>query len=143
MLIDRGFDVYLNVSLVVESRAGELVFLADSLAEYYALLEEEHVQILSFIVAGHLRHTQRLLQKQLALRRYEALDSTHTFFNYTRDGEANQSKHLQWILALVINTLLYDAPCVRVEISAGVMKYFAMLFANNQQQQQQHLLYSQ
>lgn len=67
------------MSLVVEGRAGELVLFADSLAEDDALLEKEHVQFFSLIVAGHLRHHQRLLQQQLALCRYVALKSTNTF----------------------------------------------------------------
>lgn len=70
--------VYLNVSLIVESWAGELVLFADSLAENDALLEEEHVQFFRLVVAGHLGHHQRLLQEQLALRRYVALKSVNT-----------------------------------------------------------------
>lgn len=76
MMVD-GF-VYLNVSLVVESGAGELVLFADSLAEDDTLLEEEYVQFFSLIIARHLGYQQRLLQEQLALRRYVPLNSINT-----------------------------------------------------------------
>lgn len=69
---------YLNVSLIVESRAGKLIFFANSLAEDDALLEEEYMQFFCLIIAGHLRHHQWLLHEQLSLRRYVALDTTDT-----------------------------------------------------------------
>lgn len=51
------------MGFVVVSGAGELTLLADSLAEYDALFEQEHVKLLALVVApGHFGHDKRLLQ---------------------------------------------------------------------------------
>lgn len=68
-------DTHLDMSLVVVVGAAELGLLADGLAEYDALFEQEYVELLAAVVApaGHVRHYHGLLQQQLALRCYVAL----------------------------------------------------------------------
>ena len=73
---------YLNVSLVVVGGAAVLALLADGVAEDDALLEQEHLLLLALVVAsGQVRHDHRLLDQQLALGCYVALEiTTKRFF---------------------------------------------------------------
>lgn len=64
------------MSLVVVCRAAVLALLADGLAEDDALLEQEHLQLLALVVAAqHVRHHHVLLDQQLALGGYVALET--------------------------------------------------------------------
>lgn len=134
MMFDPLIYLYLNVSPVVERRAGELVLFADSLAEDDALFEEEQVQFFSLIIAGHLGHHQRLLQEQLALRRYVALETTDMFIDLLyvlRAGEQNKSKRL--LMYLGIGSTLFYASCKSWHEQAYEVlnSYFAMLVPRN------------
>lgn len=72
---------------IVVSGARELVLLADSLAKDHALLEQEHVQFFALVAAAvGVRHYERLLEQQLPLSRYVALEmDVNPFIFCTRD----------------------------------------------------------